>query len=168
MPVVAAVAGVVGAVASIGGGIAQASANKKASKANVSMHKQNAMEYLEQAERGNKIMGYQLGQFDTNAGRYMGQGEAAVAASGVELSGSAYESKRESITNLSADRYYLWEDYDNKIKTLKKKAVQSEEAAKTQAEIGSVQLAGDIFGTVAAAGQGVATVGVAGTNAGWW
>ncbi len=135
MAVAAITMGIIGGVSAIAGGISgKKAANKNAALA-TKMGEENAGILERQAEQGQKVMGYQLGQFDTGAGKFLGSQTAAVASSGIKMGGSAAYGRSDSIKNMRTDRTNLFDSYQNKIDELNLKAKYSRENGASQGDV---------------------------------
>ena len=147
MPVAAAVVGVVGIGMQVAGMINANNANRAAKERAKRIGEQTAGMLEEQAKQGEKVMGYQLGQFDTGAGRFLGSQSAATASSGVNMGGSSSLARSYSISNMRKDRRNLYDSYANRIKELRTKADYARENGASQADILGMQNAANMWNT---------------------
>lgn len=168
MPVVAAIAGIVSIGLTVGGMASRKNAANKSQDAAVEIGEENARVLERQAEQGERVMGYQLGQFDKNAGRFVGSQEAAISSSGVTRSGSAAMVARDTTGNLRTDRRNLYDTYQNKITELRNQANLTRKTANLQGEVMQANANADLWNMGADVASGIGNVATSGADAGWW
>ena len=168
----AAAAGLASAGTAIGGAIHANQAAKKNAEMAQKMGQEQAGLLEGQAEQGQRVLGYQLGKFDRQAGRLAGAQDAAIASSGITSGGSASLMSADTINNLRTDRKNLYQTYQNRISELRQKAQYARENGATQSDIIQTQGTanmwsniGNAAGTIGNMSSGIYNLG---TNAGWW
>lgn len=168
IPVIAAVGAGIAAATSVTGTIISGVAGSKAAKASEAVGASNAAILRRRAENQRRVMGFELGQFDEQAGRFVGAGDLAAAGAGIETGGSVAMGRRETIQNLAADRENLWAQYDVQIQETLAEAAQQEQFGSAAGDIGGLQtVAGALQGTTQALGY-TGEFLQTGQTAGWW
>jgi hypothetical protein len=162
------VMGAVTAGTQIAGTIAGVNANRRAADAAEAQGEFNAGVLERQAEQGERVMGYRLGQFDEQSGQFLGSQQAAINASGVDMSGSAGRARQHSIQKLSQDRSNMHEGFRSQIDEYRNRAQFALENGATQAEIANLNAwSTGLHGTANVMNTGMNFVN-SGIDNDWW
>lgn len=162
MPVTAAVVGIVTGIGSaVAGGVARGKQKKAAEK----QGDDNAKILEGRADQTEKVMGFKLGDFDKNAGRFLGSTDAAISASGVEGTGSTKMSRDESVNNLVSDRENLFDNYAMQASELREQARLQRENGAAAGQIAAWQGVADVSSGISSITNSVNDLGSAKD---WW
>lgn len=162
MPITAAVVSI---VAGVGTAIASGVAAKKSKDAAIKQGNDNSDVLLGRADQTEKVMGFKLGDFDKNAGRFLGSTDAAISSAGIEGTGSSKMSRDESVNNLVSDRENLFDNYAMQASELRNQARLSRENGAAAGDIAAWQGVSNVSSGVSQMASGFNDLGSA---ASWW